>query len=216
MLYHILDTETSGLGNAGVCEIAWLVIDEDFNINSEFCSLVNPEMPIQEGATAIHGIRDEDVVDKPTLAEIAAKHLKEPINLIGHNSKFDKRMIKEHVKFTEELCTLALARTYIKNTTNHKLETLQVELNLPVQKSHSALGDVHTCRDLLLYLRDNFNVSLVEELARAKIPKLVHKMPFGKHKGRGLLQIPADYRAWLLGQEIDKDLRFSLERIKGM
>lgn len=215
MLYHILDTETAGL-KGGVCELAFLIVDKDFNIQQEFCELLNPEVPIHEQATAIHGIKDSDVVGKPTLGEIAAVHFKEPINIIGHNIRFDIRMTKDHVRVAEELCTLALARTYIKGTTNHKLETLQTELGLPVQKSHSALGDVHTCRDLLLYMRDKFEISIEQELAKSKVPKLVHKMPFGKHKGKGLLQLPADYRAWLLNQEIDKDLRFSLEQLKGM
>lgn len=216
MNYHILDTETSGLSkDAGVCEIAWLEVDKDLNIISEFCTLVNPEVPIEEGAMRIHGITEDDVLGKPTLAEVASC-FNGPIQLVGHNCAFDMRMVKSAIQVESQICTLKLAREFIKNTTNHKLETLQKELNLPPQDSHSALGDVHTCRDLLLYLRENHGVTLEETAARLSIPKLLHTMPFGKHKGRVIANIAPDYRAWLLTQEIDADLRFTLERLKGI
>lgn len=215
MLYHILDTETASL-KGGVCEIAWLVVNDELEVQSEFCSLVNPERPIDPGAQAVHGISDADVADKPTLKQIADQHLPEPILIVGHNCAFDIRMVKEQVKIAESICTLALSRKYIKGTTNHKLETLQAELKFPEQKSHSALGDVYTARDLLLHLNKNFDVTLQSALADSKIPRLVHVMPFGKHKGRALLQIPRDYREWLLGQELEKDLRFSLEKIRSI
>lgn len=216
MNYYILDTETSGLSkDAGVCEIAWLEVDKDLNIVSEFCTLVNPEVPIEEGAMRIHGITEDDVLGKPTLAEVASR-FSGPIQMCGHNSSFDYRMIKNHIQVESQICTLKLAREFIKHTTNHKLEVLQKELNLPVQDSHSALGDVHTCRDLLLYLRENHGVTLEEVAIRQSIPKLLHTMPFGKHKGRVIANIAPDYRAWLLTQEIDADLRFTLERLKGV
>lgn len=214
MNYHILDTETASL-KGGVCEIAWLEVDKDLNIVSEFCTLVNPEVPIEEGAMRIHGITEDDVRGKPTLAEVASC-FNGPIQMVGHNSAFDKRMIKDAFQIETLICTLKLAREFIKHTTNHKLEVLQKELNLPVQDSHSALGDVHTCRDLLLYLREKHEVTLEAVAARLSIPKLLHTMPFGKHKGRVIANIAQDYRAWLLTQEIDADLRFTLERLKGI
>ena len=164
MNYHILDTETASL-KGGVCEIAWLEVDKDLNIVSEFCTLVNPEVPIEEGAMSIHGITEDDVRGKPTLAEVASC-FSGPIQMVGHNSSFDKRMLKDAIQIETLICTLKLAREYIKNTTNHKLEVLQKELNLPVQDSHSALGDVHTCRDLLLYLREKHGVTLEEAAVR--------------------------------------------------
>lgn len=214
MNYHILDTETASL-KGGVCEIAWLEVDKDLNIVSEFCTLVNPEVPIEEGAMRIHGITEDDVHGKPTLAEVASC-FSGPIQMVGHNSAFDKRMVKDAIQIETLICTLKLAREFIKHTTNHKLEVLQKELNLPLQDSHSALGDVHTCRDLLLHLREKYGVTLEAVAARLSIPKLLHTMPFGTHKGRVIANIAPSYRAWLLTQEIDADLRFTLEKLKGV
>ena len=43
----------------------------------------------------------------------------------------------------------------------------------------------------------------------ARIPTI---MPFGKHKGTAIADIPADYKRWLLGQpDVDPYLRKALE-----
>jgi DNA polymerase III epsilon subunit-like protein len=132
------------------------------------------------------------------------------------NCPFDKRVVKPWIAVDNAVCTLSLARKLIQGTTNHKLETLQKELGLPKRDSHTALGDVYTVRDLLLFMRENFSLDVELEFQRAVKPVVVHKMPFGKHKGKNLATLPPDYRAWLLAQEIDGNLRFSLNQLKGI
>lgn len=132
------------------------------------------------------------------------------------NCSFDVRMIKPHITAKTQLCTLKLARALIKGTTNFKLETLQAELKLPAQKSHSALGDVHTVRDLLLHMREHCGMNLAQYMQAARVPSVVHLMPFGKHMGKPLTALPASYRDWLLQQELEPNLKLSLERLKGL
>lgn len=209
---QIIDTETASL-QGGVAELAILTIDHNLEVVDEFYTRVNPERPIEPGAFAVHGISDLDVVDCPTLAQI--KQLSAVDRAIGHNINFDLRMLSGHVKVQASLCTLALARRYVKGTTNHKLETLQHELSLPEQKSHSALGDVYTTLDLLRHILPLTGVSLETLFDRAMEPKMLHTMTFGKHKGKPMAKVPADYRAWLLAQpSLDKDLKYTLERLK--
>ena len=211
-MYTILDTETASL-RGGVVELALLHIDTELNVLGEFHTKVNPERPIEPGAFAVHGISDADVADAPTLAQIPA--LGAVTHAIAHNLAFDSRMLKGHLKAEASLCTLSLSRQYLKGTANHKLENLKHELGLPDQKSHSALGDVYTTLDLLRHLLPLTGVPLDTLFKRASQPKLVHRMAFGKHKGLLISQVPADYRSWLLGQEnLDKDLRYTLERLK--
>jgi DNA polymerase-3 subunit epsilon len=60
--------------------------------------LINPEMPIPPSSTAIHGITDEDVRDKPTFKEIAQELLDFIGNsdLAGYNcSRFDVPLLVE-------------------------------------------------------------------------------------------------------------------------
>ena len=211
-MYTILDTETASL-RGGVVELALLHIDTELNVLGEFHTKVNPERPIEPGAFAVHGISDADVADAPTLVQIPELSL--VTHAVAHNLTFDSRMLKGYLKAEASLCTLSLSRQYLKGTANHKLENLKRELGLPDQKSHSALGDVYTTLDLLRHLLPLTGVPLDTLFKRAAQPKLIHRMTFGKHKGLLISQVPADYRAWLLGQEnLDKDLKYTLERLK--
>jgi len=213
--YYILDTETASL-SGGVCEIAWLRIDEKLDIKDQFVSRVNPQRPIEPGAFAIHGISDADVADCPTMEDISA-HLPEPITIIGHNVNFDIRMISPYIQAKASLCTLSLSRQYVKGTTNHKLPTLQSELGLPDRESHSALGDVLTVRDVLLHILPLSGRTLQGLITVNDKPKILHRMPFGKHRGLLMSAVPAGYRSWLLDQsDLDKDLRYTLEKMKGI
>jgi exodeoxyribonuclease X len=213
--YLILDTETAGL-SGGVCEIAWVTMDENLNILEQHETLVDPERQIEPGAFAIHGISNEMCVGKPKLAEVA-KLLPESGWMICHNAPFDTRMIASVYTPAATLCTLALSRKYITGTTNHKLATLQSELGLPDRKSHSALGDILTVHDLLQVILPKTGTTLEALFKRASTPKMLHVMPFGKHKGVPILNVPADYRAWLLGQAgLDQDLKYTLEKMKNV
>jgi exodeoxyribonuclease X len=214
--YHILDTETASL-QGGVVEIAWLEVDNQLQILNEFVTRVNPERPIDPGAFAVHGISDEEVKDAPTLAQVAASLPETGIHLIGHNSAFDRRMINKEIHVVDALCTLMLSRQYVKGTTNNKLETLQKELKFPEQTSHSALGDVHTCLDLLKYLMQLSGLSLETMFDRQRKPIILQTMPFGAHKGKPFMQVPKQYREWLLTlPDLDPSLRSTLEKLRNV
>jgi uncharacterized protein (DUF3820 family) len=45
---------------------------------------------------------------------------------------------------------------------------------------------------------------------------MVNKMPFGKHKGKAVAALPRDYRNWLQGQDIDKDLAYTLKKLENI
>ena len=80
MNYHpdkimtFFDLETTGLNKANdrICSIAVVQLDADFCEVFRKYTLVNPEMPIPKGASEIHGITDDMVVDAPTFRQIAA------------------------------------------------------------------------------------------------------------------------------------------------
>ena len=97
---------------------------------------------------------------------------------------------------------------------NHKLATLMYLLNLTRGKSHSAEGDVDTCLDLVRNIVAKTGKGLQELLNESVEPIWVETMPFGKHKGTPLRNLPSSYIAWLLGLDnLDADMRWSLEKI---
>jgi DNA polymerase III epsilon subunit-like protein len=210
--YVIIDTETTGLAHPiTACEIAWVVIDENLNVLDQEVHLTDPEQAIHPGAEAVHGLSWESVKGKPNNATIC-KMLPRPILWIGYQCSYDIGVIGEHVEFTDSLCVLALARRWIKGTTNHKLSTLKTELKLSDQASHSALGDCLTTLEVLQHIVNLTGKSLPELIDRDREPAMLNSMPFGMHKGRPFDLIPRPYKEWLLSREIPRDLRYTLER----
>ena len=93
------DLETTGINIASdrIVEIAFLKVDVNGN-ESKKTMRVNPEMPIPEKVTAIHGISDEDVKEAPTFNEIARSLARdfEGCDLAGYNSiRFDIPILAE-------------------------------------------------------------------------------------------------------------------------
>ena len=93
------DLETTGINIAAdrIVEIAYLKVDLNGNETTKSIR-VNPEMPIPENVTAIHGISNEDVKDAPTFNEIARSIAKdfEGCDLGGYNSvRFDIPLLAE-------------------------------------------------------------------------------------------------------------------------
>lgn len=198
--YLVVDTETSGLGSVvRACEIAWVTIDENLKVLDEQVHLTDPQIVMDPGAVAIHGITNEQVAGFPSNGDICAK-MPQPFVWCGHNSSYDQRVIAEHVTFNGNLCTLALARRWLPNTTNHKLATLQKELGLSEQKSHSALGDCRTTLELLKVLLDKSGRTLPALVELESKPKMLPKMPFGMYKGRLFVDIPKQYIHWMSEQ----------------
>lgn len=87
----ILDTETTGLEDAELCQIA--IIDLDGNPLLD--TLVKPTRPIPPGATRIHGITDQMVADAPDFMRLSVT-LGEMLyhrTVVVYNAAYDVRII---------------------------------------------------------------------------------------------------------------------------
>lgn len=220
MRYIIADCETPSLDPThGVCEVAFMEISEYGDVIWQDASLIDPECPISPGAAGVHGIRDADVADSPTLAEYmevvhAQPFLGEESIFIAHNSKFDHLRLGHWFNSPVQLCTLKLARKLWPDAENHKLQTLRMHLELPFVRgdAHSALGDVEVCRQIILRGMRDFDLTMLEMIDLANAPVEITRMVFGKHKGELIKDMPKQYITWALGKlELDPDLRKALE-----
>jgi exodeoxyribonuclease X len=214
MHFILLDTETTGLDQPRrPVEVAWLVLDDKMNVLDTFNARVNPGRPINPGATEIHGIKDEDVAHCPAYGEVVSA-LPKPFVALGHNVKFDLDVLAEHIEWSGEICTLALARRWVGEAPNHKLPTLKTFLNLSDQQSHSALGDCYTSLEVLRVCSERSGRNLLELLELESVPKMLPRMPFGMHKGKMMQEVPASYREWLRSKpDLHKDLRYTLDKL---
>lgn len=216
----IADCETPSLKvEDGVVEVAFMEIDYNAEVISQESSLIDPEVPITPGAAGVHGIRDVDVADAPTLEEYMTivkdqPYLKDEWVFIGHNSKFDFARLGHWFNSTTQLCTLRLARKLWPESPDHKLQTLRMYLNLPFVRgdAHSALGDVEVCRQILKLAMQEFGYTMEELIAIANEPVEITTMPFGKHRGVLIKDLPAQYKSWALKNlDLEPDLRKALE-----
>jgi exodeoxyribonuclease X len=222
----VLDTETTGGENPqGVCEVAWQTLDENLQPANFVHSLIDPEKPITFSAMGIHGIRPEMVTDAPTLSEFFEQVVPaqfpgtwedddHDLVVVAHNVGFDLPLVRPFTKREPlAICTLRLARKFLPEAENHKLQTLRAQYNLAGGDSHRADGDVATCVSLVQMIVEREQRSLMTLYREAQAPILVEKMMFGKHKGVRIAELDKGYARWCLGNmaELDPDLRASLE-----
>lgn len=164
--YIVLDTETTGLKNAEICQIAIIANTGQILIDT----LVKPTRPIPHRAWRIHGISNEMVFDAPGWAQVGLQVyaiLSEYDNLVVYNAKFDRHMIyssEEHAdvkkQLWEELITWWCAMEayadmhgnwseYHQSATWVKLGAAAREMEIRESDRHSALGDCQTTLDLV-------------------------------------------------------------------
>ena len=91
--FLIVDVETTGFGDAEICELA--VIDQTGR--TLISTLIKPAIAIPKEATDIHGITDRDVVNAPTFAEIHPMLFRWTLdeNLCAYSLDFDLRMLRQ-------------------------------------------------------------------------------------------------------------------------
>lgn len=198
------DTETTGIkwDKDSIIEIAAFDPEND----RTFEQLINPGCPIPPEATAIHHITDEMVKDAPPFSEVARAFVEfcsGDIILIAHNNdSFDLPFIKAEfarygVPFPEWKCfdTLKWARRYRPDLPRHTLQFLREIYGIPPNNAHRALDDVIVLHAMFVQMIDDLTIEQAHALLN-KPKKLLH-MPFGKHQGQPLNQIPKTYVKWL-------------------
>lgn len=90
----VLDTETTGLEPGEghrIIELACLELSGRRPTGRHFHRFLNPERAVDFGATEVHGLTAEDLLDKPKFTDIADEFLEfvEGGELLIHNAPFD-------------------------------------------------------------------------------------------------------------------------------
>lgn len=214
-----LDTETTGNmpEKDRLCSVAYQVDD-----GPVIHELFKPNLPISVDAQAVHHITNEVVEDKGAFKDSATyneleKLLPESI-FIAHNAPFDIAMIEaEGLKVENFIDTLKVARALDEDGTipRHGLQYLRYYLKLNVEdaSAHSADGDVKVLAALFARLADKMDLEKMQEVSLQ--PSLLHRIGFGKHRGKRFDEIvlqDRDYLEWLSKQsDLDEDLKYSLQ-----
>ena len=177
--YIILDTETTGLEveqGHRVIEIGAVLLNDRKKSEEHFHSYLNPERLIDEEASKVHGISNQDLEDKPLFQEIAEEFLEfiQGSTLVIHNADFDIGFLNNELNLVsskypklEEICevidSLSLAREKFPGQRN-SLDALANRFDVTGydRTYHGALLDANILADVYMFLtggQSNFEFS---------------------------------------------------------
>ena len=231
------DLETTGVmvERDRIVEIALVRVELDGSRRT-FRSLVNPEVPIPPGATAVHGISDDDVRDAPTLAALAGEVVAflDGADLAGFNSvRFDAPLLenelrrvgcevsfadRRHLDAFSIFCrmeprtlTAAYAKYCGKDLTDAHSALADVEATLEVLDAQVGLYDELPATSSELHAYCNPDEGKYVDRSRKFIWNDDGKaaFAFGKYRDMTLEQVKAEnsgYLEWMLGKDFADDV----------
>lgn len=221
------DTETTGI-DAKVDRIVEIAAYDPKNERT-FCALVNPLMAIPKAASAIHGITDEMVKEALDFSKVGADFIAfcgDDAVLIAHNNDaFDLLFLQEETKRHQlqlpawpMIDTLKWARKYRSDLPKHSLQFLRQIYGISENQAHRALDDVKVLHEIFSIMIDDLPIETVLALMKTSQDSVAlgDVMPFGKHKGTPLSQLPKDYVQWLKKQEFmdkNQELKDALDKV---
>ena len=167
--YIILDTETTGLEvlqGHRVIEIGAVLMNDRKKSDEHFHTYLNPSRLIDEEASKVHGIMNEDLIDKPAFDEIAEEFLEfvDGSTLVIHNAAFDIGFLNNELKLAsskypmlQDICevedSLAIAKDKFPGQRN-SLDALanRFEISNYDRTFHGALLDANILADVYMML----------------------------------------------------------------
>ena len=241
------DLETTGItvGADRIVEISILKLMPDGS-KSVLTKRVNPEIPIPEGASKVHGIYDKDVANEPTFKQVAPEisAFIGNADLAGYNSnKFDIPMLVDEFLRVEITFDMKGRRMVDVQNIFHKMEqrTLAAAYKFYCQKeienAHSAEADIMATYEVFVAQLERYpdlakdvdglhqftamtqNVDLAGRIVFNEKKEEVFN--FGKHKGRSVAEVfekEPSYYDWMLKGDFPAETKQVLTalRLRGL
>ncbi len=168
MRFIAFDLETTGTvpGVDQIVEIGAVLFNGQ-EVESVFSTLINPQRPIPAGASAVNGITDDMVFDKPLIEDILPSFAEfcQDLPMVAHNAPFDSQFLLADIKRLElaaprgvVLDTLPIARKVFPGLPNYKLGTLVQHLKIPASNFHRAEEDATYCGRLFVEMTKRISI----------------------------------------------------------
>jgi len=236
-----IDLETTGtnISTDKIIEIAVIKISADGNKQVKR-KLVNPQMPIPQSSSAIHGITDDMVKGAPVFKQIAneIKQFLEPCDLAGYNSnRFDVPMLIEEflragIDFkTEGRRMVDVQRVFHLMEQRTLSAAYKFYCSKVLESAHSAEADAtatweilcaqieryphigNTIEDICKFTGEEDIVDFSRRFVRIDG---IETFNFGKHKGKAVaevLKIEPQYYDWMMKGDFSMHTKQKLTEI---
>lgn len=163
-----IDLETTGLNTKSdrIVEMAIIKMSPEGDV-SERVRRFNPGISIPPEATAVHGIRDEDVADEPNFADVARSlaDLLEGCDLAGFNiRRFDIPLLRAEFKRADVAFDLEGRRIIDMKAIFHREEPRDLAaaarfyLDREHSDAHSAVGDTRITAEVLWAQLERYDI----------------------------------------------------------
>lgn len=170
-----LDFETANEHKNSAISLAVVTVEEGRITKRGYSLIKPPVMQFTPEFIDIHGIRPDEVVDKPTFDQlwptIYEHHLKGKL-VVAHNAKFDMDVLRATLDFYgfewPELYyadSVKMARKMWPDLENHRLNTVGAYLGISFHHHH-ALEDAETCAKLV--------IAAGQQKEAKSLPELLH------------------------------------------
>lgn len=186
----------------------------------------------EEKFSSLYGLADGEEVDlealathhiPPSLVRDLDPYDNEPLVIkfsgysavAAHNADFEKKWVRLDLPW---ICTYKCALRVWPDAPRHSNQFLRYFLGIEPSNlgdfdpPHRALPDAEvTARILGKLLEDH---SLEQLLEWSSEPRYIKRMPFGKHRGELLSEVPFSYLSWLSGPGFDgdEDVKFNARK----
>lgn len=233
----IFDLETTGLALAydRIIELAFVKIMPNGRV-MEKDMFFNPEIEIPSEVTAIHGIKQEDVAEKPLFRD-QVQEIWDIFNDCYYGGfnvvNFDLPMLRR--EFLRAGYDFNFTRKQIIDSKiiYHAMEPrdLSAAYKYYCQKemvnAHSALADVHASADILDQQLKKYDYQLIRQIGEAPDDRYVDEekrfywrsgeayLNFSKHKDRSLAEVAHSdpgFLQWILGADFSLETKNIVER----
>lgn len=228
------DLETTGLDilSAKIIEFSAVKINNGDRENLHL--LIDPGIPIPPESTKIHGIKDNDLIGKPSFFEVAAE-----INsffqneiICGYNIRnYDIPLLnEEYYRINSEICfdnytVIDLFDIWTIMEPRSLKGAVKRFCNVDADDFHSAVNDVNYCIEVFQSMENVFNIdsSVMEKISKlhAKEKTILHYgklkinmnqemvLNFGKYSGKTVREVfisDKSYFIWLYKELKDRVL----------
>lgn len=241
IIFFDLETTGTDISKDRIVEICYIKVSPDGK-ETEYTRRINPGMHIPEGASAVHGIYDEDVKDCPVFKDVAREIANEfeGCDIAGFNSnRFDLPLLAEEFLRAQVDIDLSRMRAIDVQVLYHKREprTLSAAYKFycgkVLEDAHSALADTRATYEVLKSQLDFYDDLENDMEALSKESSFTNNVDFagrfiydengrevfnfGKYKGMpvdAVLDRDPGYYGWMMNGEFSLNTKQVLTRIK--